>query len=177
MASTRSRAASRSTPTPRRCSPSGSRCWRRIRWSPSSGRHRSTSETSMPTTRYVKASSKTFGTSAGGFTSPSSPAKHLADALKVVADGDTIQILDTEVYAEGELVVDRPLTIESKAAATVRPTDPAFRPEALPRIRPRAARVSRVFRIQAAGKGRNLLKGRVVLRGLTIEGGLAKNTP
>jgi hypothetical protein len=130
----------------------------------------------MPTTRYVKASAETFGTSAGGFTSPDAPAKRLADALKVAVDGDTIRILDTAVYAEGELVVDRPLTIESAAAATVRPTDPAFRPKALPRIRPRADRGSRVFRIQAAGNRRNQLKGPVVLRGLTIERGRAKNT-
>ena len=134
----------------------------------------------MPQTRFVhsiQGSAPPAGKpSASLFTDPKRPAKRVTDALRAADPGDTINILDAAIYAEGEILIDKEISIVSAAglnSAVAKPTSPLFKVERYPRLRP-AGGSSRVLRIQ--GPTRNAF-GKVLLQGLVIENGRTINNP
>lgn len=131
-------------------------------------------------TRYVRSGSSTKkGAGPDAFTDPSRAASRLTDAIQAAAPGDVVRILDNAVYAEGEIHIDKPLTIESAAAngKGPLPVDKGFVPTMLPRLRPVPGRKARVVRVQSSDKsGKQNAVGKVVLRGLTIENGQTTNS-
>jgi|GEM_PF-960351 hypothetical protein len=127
----------------------------------------------MVATRYVKAT----GVSVGTYTTKATPAKTVAQALKVADPGDTIEILDASTYAGAEIVIDKPVTITSSycmANPTMDPTVAGFDTKVLPTIAPAAT--NRVIRIQGTAATRKTL-GPIVLRGVRIAKGHAQHTP
>lgn len=132
-------------------------------------------------TRYVRsASSAKPSAGPDAFTDPARAAARLSDAIKAAAPGDVVRILDTAVYAEGEIHIDKPLTIESAAVSGKGPLpgDQGFVPTMLPRLRPQPGRKTRVLRVQSSDKSnkQNAIGKAVVLRGLTIENGQTTNS-
>jgi len=127
------------------------------------------------TTRYVNASK---GKSSGKFDSPASPARRIADALKVAAGGDTIQIQDAATYEEGEIVIDKAVKLVSAflvSNPSADPTAPKFDEKKLPEITIRKGARARVLRISATPSTR-ASAGPVVIKGLRIRGGRPLHT-
>lgn len=125
--------------------------------------------------RFVEAGSASAVTAAahGGpaadfFTDPHKPAKRLAEAVTTAGPHDVIVIRGRDVYAEGEIVIDRPMTIMAALAGKPQddPTDTSFDVSRLPRLRPKAT--GRVLRLQ--GSPTNRLQG-VQLFGVIVENG------
>ncbi len=119
--------------------------------------------------RYVEETSAATVTAAahGGpavdyFTDPTKPARDLKEAIQYASDYDTVLIADTSVYTEGEIIIDKPLTVTGLVHHD--PTAAGFSPSSFPRIRPHGGS-GRVFRIASSG---NLP---VAICHLTIEGG------
>ena len=127
------------------------------------------------TTRYVNAGK---GSASGTFDSPLQPARAVGDALKVAKPGDTIEIQDAATYKEGELVIDKALTIVSTYAlanAAADPTNPAFDAGVFPELTVKPDARSRVLRVVGTPATRGTA-GPVVLEGLRIAGGHALHT-
>jgi hypothetical protein len=129
--------------------------------------------TSEATIRFVKASGVTAAAHGGPpddyFKTVGKPAASLAEAVQYAKPYDIVLIIDTSVYAEGEIVIDKPLSIVSASKAS--PLDPAFTPTQFPQIRPKGM-AGRVIRVDG-GSGSI---GPVALVGLTIENGLTMDT-
>ena len=128
-------------------------------------------------TRYVDASKGLRGqTGVAAYSTPSRPAARLEDALKVAMAEETIVVLDASEYAEGELVIDKPLTLTSAKLGIIKemPNSVRYRSGSLPRLVPTKGRPQRVLRIQFAKDAR---PGRVVVSGFEIANGTASNTP
>jgi len=133
------------------------------------------------TTRFVNSSIGKAGLggvpAASAYTNPSRPARRIADALRVAGAGDTIVVQNEASYAEGELVLNKPVTLVSARALSSSPPKPSsdsYKPGSLPRILPARPRANRVVRIQF---GNDVKAGRVVVRGFEITGGMASNRP
>ncbi|SDM76809.1 right-handed parallel beta-helix repeat-containing protein [Nonomuraea jiangxiensis] len=128
----------------------------------------------MATTRYVHA---TRGVRSGQFDTPAKAARSVGAALRAASDGDTIVILDAATYAEGELVIDRPLTLTSaylQGHPNADPSDPRFDPRLLPALAPAPRARQRVLRV--SGKPDHKL-GPVVISGLRVVQGHAVHRP
>ncbi len=133
------------------------------------------------TNRYVNQSKGVLATrgalASGTFTNPARPARRITDALRAADPGDTVVVQDTGTYNEGELVIDKPITLVSATALSPSPPKPArvfYKPGSLPRISPALPGASRVLRIQFPKESK---AGRVLVRGFEITGGKARNTP
>lgn len=127
------------------------------------------------TTRYVNAKK---GKTTGAFDTKNAPARTLRAALGVAKPGDTIEILDAATYKEGELVIDKPLTIVSSYAIAnpgADPTNPLFDAKKFPELTPASKVRARVLRVMGTQSTR-VSAGPVVLTGLRITGGHAVHT-
>lgn len=132
-------------------------------------------------TRYVN-QKKGIGVPRGApaptaFTNPSLPAKRLTDALRAADPGDTVVVQDKATYSEGEIVIDKPITLVSSAALITfppKPTQSSYKPGSFPRITPLRKGSSRVLRVQF---GKDTSPGHVLIRGFEIADGKAINRP
>lgn len=127
------------------------------------------------TTRYVNA---TKGKTSGKFDTVTTPARSIAAALKVAASGDTIEIQDAESYKEGELVIDKPLTLVSSfllANPSADPTAAGFDAKKLPELTIKSGGRARVLRVTGTPATRTSV-GPVVIKGLRIRGGRPLHT-
>ncbi|XAZ25609.1 hypothetical protein LVY75_21020 [Sinorhizobium sp. B11] len=127
------------------------------------------------TTRYVNAKT---GKTGGKFDTALTPARSITAALKVAIAGDTIVIQDAESYKEGELVIDKPLTLVSSfllANPSADPTAAGFDPKKLPELTIKSGTRARVLRITGTPATR-ASAGPVVIKGLRIRGGRSLHT-
>ena len=125
--------------------------------------------------RYVNART---GRVSGSFDTAAKPAKSVTAALKVAVAGDTIEIQDASTYREGELLIDKAITIVSSFALAhpaADPTDPRFNIKDLPELTVRAGSRSRVMRIAGTPSTRKSA-GPVRIVGLRINGGRPLHT-
>lgn len=126
-------------------------------------------------TRYVN---RHTGHDTGSFTSQAHPARTIAAALKIARPGDTVEIQGAATYPEGELVIDKPLTLISSYAVahpSVDPTAAGFDPRHLPELRPAPGARRRVLRITGTPSTRGTM-GPVRVGGLRIRNGHAVHT-
>lgn len=133
------------------------------------------------TTRYVDSRSKAsvqYGPDA--CSSPEKASKTLTAAIAAASEGDTVMIMDTGIYEEGEIGLSKGITIESEAwKKGPKPTEQGFKPESYPRLRPKPGARERVLSVRPApgpDHPKKTLQKQVTLRGLTFEGGQSTNT-
>jgi hypothetical protein len=127
------------------------------------------------TTRYINS---TKGKTSGKFDTAAAPARSIAAALKVAAAGDTIEIQDAATYKEGELVIDKALTIVSSfllANPSADPTVAGFDAKKLPELTIKQGSRARVLRIMGTPSTRKSA-GPVTIKGLRIRGGRPLHT-
>lgn len=126
-------------------------------------------------TRYVNGKK---GKDSGQFTLPTAPARTVGAALKVAVAGDTVEIQDAGSYPEGELVIDKPLTLLSSyvvANPSADPTAAGFDARVLPELTVAPGTRTRVLRIAGTPETRATM-GPVRVSGLRVAGGHAVHT-